>query len=165
MAEPYAHSLSSVFDATEFERQLKLHADKIEILFGKRPSSIFNAELIYSDEIGEIVSKMGFKTVWAIFQPHTFSRTFMLLDDFAKALSIADKVVLADIYAARETDTLGISSNDLCQKLVKKGTQALYIPSFDEIETFLKKNCVNGDLLITMGAGDVLKIGENLLGI
>lgn len=63
MAEPYAHSLSSVFDATEFERQLKLHADKIEILFGKRPSSLFNAELIYSDEIGEIASKMGFKTM------------------------------------------------------------------------------------------------------
>ena len=63
MAEPYAHSLSSVFDATEFERQLKLHADKIETLFGKRPSSLFNAELIYSDEIGEIVSKMGFKTM------------------------------------------------------------------------------------------------------
>lgn len=63
MAEPYAHSLSSVFDATEFERQLKLHADKIETLFGKRPNSLFNAELIYSDEIGEIASKMGFKTM------------------------------------------------------------------------------------------------------
>jgi len=63
MAEPYAHSLSSVFDATEFERQLKLHADKIEILFGKRPSSLFNAELIYSDEIGEIAAKMGFKSM------------------------------------------------------------------------------------------------------
>jgi alpha-amylase len=63
MAEPYAHSLSSVFDATEFERQLRLHADKIETLFGKRPSSLFNAELIYSDEIGEIAAKMGFKSV------------------------------------------------------------------------------------------------------
>jgi alpha-amylase len=63
MAEPYAHSLSSVFDATEFERQLKLHSDKIGTLFGKRPSSLFNAELIYSDEIGEIASKMGFKTM------------------------------------------------------------------------------------------------------
>ena len=63
MAEPYAHSLSSVFDATEFERQLKLHADKIETLFGKRPSSLFNAELIYSDEIGEIAAKMGFKSM------------------------------------------------------------------------------------------------------
>ena len=63
MAEPYAHSLSSVFDATEFERQLKLHADKIETLFGKRPTSLFNAELIYSDEIGEIAAKMGFKTM------------------------------------------------------------------------------------------------------
>ena len=63
MAEPYAHSLSSVFDVTEFERQLRLHADKIETLFGKRPTSLFNAELIYSDEIGEIAAKMGFKTM------------------------------------------------------------------------------------------------------
>jgi UDP-N-acetylmuramate--alanine ligase len=85
------------------------------------------------------------------------------MDDFASALSDSDLVILPDIYAARETDTLGISSNDLCQKLVKKGTQALYIPSFDEIETFLKKNCVNGDLLITMGAGNVVNIGDHLL--
>ncbi len=63
MAEPYAHSLSSVFDGTEFERQVKLHANKIETLFGKRPSALFNAELIYSDEIGEIALKMGFKTL------------------------------------------------------------------------------------------------------
>jgi alpha-amylase len=63
LAEPYAHSISSVFDANEFELQVKLHADKIESLFGKKPSSFRNAELIYSDEIGEIVSKMGYKTM------------------------------------------------------------------------------------------------------
>jgi alpha-amylase len=63
LAEPYAHSLSSIFDASEFERQVKMHADKIEALFGKRPTSFFNAELIYSDEIGELVSKMGYKTM------------------------------------------------------------------------------------------------------
>lgn len=63
LAEPYAHSLSSVFDAVEFERQIKMHADKIEALFGKRPTALFNAELIYSDEIGELVSKMGYKTM------------------------------------------------------------------------------------------------------
>ena len=63
LAEPYAHSLASVFDANEFERQVKTHADKIEQLFGKRPTSFFNTELIYSDEIGEIVSKMGFKAM------------------------------------------------------------------------------------------------------
>jgi len=63
LAEPYAHSLSSVFDAEEFERQVKMQADKIEALFGKRPTALFNAELIYSDEIGELVSKMGYKTM------------------------------------------------------------------------------------------------------
>jgi alpha-amylase len=63
LGEPYAHSLSSVYDADEFERQIKMHSDKIEALFGKRPTAIFNAELIYSDEIGELVAKMGYKTM------------------------------------------------------------------------------------------------------
>ncbi|NDP20594.1 MAG: alpha-amylase [Paludibacter sp.] len=63
LVEPYAHSLSSVFDVNEFELQVKMHADKTEALFGKRPTAFFNSELIYSDEIGEIVSKMGYKTM------------------------------------------------------------------------------------------------------
>lgn len=63
LAEPYAHSLSSIYDPDEFERQVKMHADKIEALFGKRPTTLFNAELIYSDEIGELASKMGYKTM------------------------------------------------------------------------------------------------------
>jgi len=63
LTEPYAHSLSSVYDVNEFERQVKMHADKIEALFGKRPTALFNSESIYSDEIGEIVSKMGYKTM------------------------------------------------------------------------------------------------------
>ena len=63
LAEPYAHSLSSVFDTDEFVRQVKMHSSKIEALFGKKPTAFFNAELIYSDEIGEAVSKMGYKTM------------------------------------------------------------------------------------------------------
>jgi len=63
MAEPYAHSLASIYDGDEFERQVKMHADKIEALFGKRPTTLFNTELIYSDEIGERVAKMGYKTI------------------------------------------------------------------------------------------------------
>jgi len=63
MAEPYAHSLASIYDGDEFERQVKKHADKIEALFGKRPTTLFNTELIYSDEIGERVAKMGYKTM------------------------------------------------------------------------------------------------------
>ena len=101
--------------------------------------------------------------LWCVFQPHTYTRTKALMNDFAKALSLADKIILADIYAARETDTLGISSADLQKAIQQLGKEAFYFPSFEEIENFLLKNCINGDLLITMGAGDVHKIGENLL--
>ena len=105
------------------------------------------------------------KTLWCVFQPHTYSRTKTFLKEFAKALTLADKVVLADIYAARETDTLGVSSETLQREIQSLGQECYYFPTFDEIENFLLENCINGDLLITMGAGDVLKIGENLLGI
>ncbi|MDY3248714.1 MAG: UDP-N-acetylmuramate--L-alanine ligase [Candidatus Choladocola sp.] len=104
------------------------------------------------------------KNIWCVFQPHTYTRTKALMDEFVDALALADKIVLADIYAARETDTLGISSDDLRIRLEKKGKEAYYFPTFDEIETFLLEKCIPGDLLITMGAGDVVKIGENLLG-
>lgn len=104
------------------------------------------------------------KKTWCVFQPHTYTRTKALLPEFAQALSLADHVVLADIYAARETDTLGISSEDLCKKIVELGTPCEYFPTFDEIENFLLENCTQGDLLITMGAGDVVNIGEQLLG-
>ncbi|MCR4903093.1 MAG: UDP-N-acetylmuramate--L-alanine ligase [Butyrivibrio sp.] len=104
------------------------------------------------------------KTLWCVFQPHTYTRTKALMNEFAKALSIADKVVLADIYAARETDHLGISSRTLQQEIQKLGHECYYFPSFEEIEKFLLQNCTMDDLLITMGAGDVVKIGESLLG-
>ena len=104
------------------------------------------------------------KEVWCIFQPHTYTRTKALLPEFAKALTLADHVVLADIYAARETDNLGISSRNLQEKIVELGTPCEYFPTFDEIENFLLENCTQGDLLITMGAGDVVNIGEQLLG-
>jgi len=98
-----------------------------------------------------------------VFQPHTYSRTKAFLDEFADVLSTVDVVVLADIYAAREKNTYGISSTDLLAKLKERGTECYYFPTFEEIENFLEKKCMNGDLLITMGAGDVVNIGENLL--
>ena len=104
------------------------------------------------------------KKLWCVFQPHTYTRTKALMDDFAKALTLADHVVLADIYAARETDTLGISSSILAEKVNALGGCADYFDSFDKIETCLLENCKPGDVLITMGAGDVVKIGEKLLG-
>jgi UDP-N-acetylmuramate--alanine ligase len=105
--------------------------------------------------------------IWCVFQPHTYTRTKALMDEFAAALSLADHVVLADIYAAREKDNLGISSKTLCDRILALGHECVYFPTlggFDEIEKFLLQNCTKGDLLITMGAGDVVKIGDELLG-
>ena len=98
-----------------------------------------------------------------VFQPHTYSRTKAFLSDFARVLSMADIVVLADIYAAREKNTIGISSKDLLAELQKNGQESYYFPSFDEIEKFLSEKCINNNLLITMVAGDVYLIGEHLL--
>ncbi len=103
------------------------------------------------------------RDLWCVFQPHTYSRTKALFDDFAEALTHADHVVLADIYAARETDTLGVSSEQLAKAVEERGCDAYYFSSFSEIEKFLTENCKKGDVLITMGAGDVVNIGEDLL--
>ena len=105
-----------------------------------------------------------YKKIWCVFQPHTYTRTKALLPEFAKALTLADHVVLADIYAAREQNTIGISSEDLQKRIRELGTPCEYFPTFDEIEKFLLENCSPGDLLITMGAGDVVLIGEHILG-
>ena len=103
-------------------------------------------------------------TAWCVFQPHTYTRTKAFLKDFAKALSLADKVVLTSIYAARENDPGDISSLDLKRELEALGKEVYYFDSFDEIIDFLLENCVDGDLLITMGAGNVVTIGETILG-
>lgn len=103
------------------------------------------------------------RELWVVFQPHTYSRTKALLGGFAEALSAADHVVLADIYAAREKNTLGISSADLMEELGKYGTDVHYIQDFGQIEKFLQKKCKPEDLLITMGAGNVVDIGNALV--
>lgn len=103
------------------------------------------------------------QTLWCVFQPHTFTRTKAFLKDFAKALSLADRVILADIYPARETNNLGISSETLREEILSLGKDCWYFPDFKQIEKFILENCLPNDLLITMGAGDVVNIGEELL--
>ena len=101
--------------------------------------------------------------IWCVFQPHTYTRTKAFLHEFAQALALADKIVLADIYAAREKDPGDIHSRDIQKLLLDAGKEAYYFPSFAEIEKFLSEKCINGDLLITMGAGDVVLVGESLI--
>ena len=98
-----------------------------------------------------------------VFQPHTYTRTKAFLDDFAKALSVADQVILAKIYAAREDDIYGVSSKDIQSRIQALGTPCEYFETFEEIEKYLQKNLIQNDLLITMGAGNVVKVGEDLL--
>lgn len=103
------------------------------------------------------------KDIWCAFQPHTYTRTRNFLKGFATALSKADHIVLADIYAAREDDPGDISSADLKRELEALGKDVHYFHTFEEIEKFLIDNCTNGDLLITMGAGNIVTVGEKLL--
>lgn len=100
---------------------------------------------------------------WVVFQPHTYSRTKTLLDDFANALILFDNIIVLDIYAAREKNTFDISSKDLVDKINKLGKEAKYIPKFEECASYIKENVNKGDIVITLGAGTVTKIGPMLV--
>ena len=103
----------------------------------------------------EGVAKRGYNKVWCVFQSHTYSRTAGLFDEFARAFDSIDCVIFADIYAARETDTLGVSAQLLAERA---GDKAMYLGSFENIAEYLRANAKPGDLILTMGAGDVNKI-------
>jgi len=105
------------------------------------------------------VRDMGFERVICAFQPHTYTRTKALFNEFVEALALADKVYLAEIYAARETNTIGISSKDLADKI----PGAIYSPSFEDLAEKLKAEAEPGDIILTVGAGDIYKVGERII--
>ena len=100
---------------------------------------------------------------WVVFQPHTYSRTKLLMDDFAKALLNFDNIILLDIYAARENNTYNVSSEDLANKIKTLGKNALFIKDFDECVSYLKSHVHENDIIITQGAGTVTEIGGKLI--
>ncbi len=101
--------------------------------------------------------------LWCVFQPHTYTRTKAFLHQFVDSLSLADKVIITDVYAAREKDEYGVNALTLFDEMKKKGIDVYYIKDFSEIKNFLIKNCVKNDLLITMGAGDIVKIADDIV--
>ena len=105
------------------------------------------------------VSRIDHNKAWFIFQPHTYTRTYTLFDEFVKVLSGVENLIIADIYAAREKDTGLVSSKQLADAI----DGAIYIDSFDKIENYIRENASSGDVVITVGAGNVVKIGENLV--
>lgn len=100
---------------------------------------------------------------WVIFQPHTYSRTKNLLNDFAKALINFDNIIVLDVYAARETNTYGVTSKDLVDKIISLGKDAKYIPDFNECADYVKSNVEKNDIVMTLGAGTVTQIGPMLV--
>ena len=101
--------------------------------------------------------QMGAERVICVYQPHTYSRTKGLYKEFVEALSLADITIMADIYAARETDTLGVSSKQLAADI---GHGALYFDSFEKIADYLNKNARKGDIVLTMGAGNITNLSK-----
>lgn len=101
--------------------------------------------------------------IWCIFQPHTYTRTKFLMNEFSTAFEDTDIIIVTDIYAAREIDTGEVNSGMLADKISGNGKQTLYIKGFENIVEYLDKNAKAGDLIITMGAGDIYKVGEMFL--
>lgn len=101
---------------------------------------------------------MGFKRIICIFQPHTYSRTIMLFDEFAKALELADIAVLSEIFAAREANTHNISSKSLAEKI----PHSVYVSTLEKAAEYIRQNAQEGDIIFTMGAGDIFKVHEML---
>ena len=101
--------------------------------------------------------------LWCIFQPHTYTRTKSLLNEFSEAFYSADKVIITDIYAAREIDKNEVHSKDLVEKLYQNNVDVVYISSFDEIVDYLKENVKENDLVITAGAGPIYRVADELI--
>lgn len=109
----------------------------------------------------EAAKELGFRKVWAVFQPFTFSRTSLLLDDFAAVLSIADHVVISPIMGSREINTYGISTADLAAKI----PGSVWFDTFEQIAKHVMDHAQQGDLVITLGCGDIYKCARIMLGL
>lgn len=102
------------------------------------------------------VMKMGYKTVWAVFQPFTYTRTMLLFDDFVRVLQIPDKCVMTEIMGSREVNTYGIYTKDLAEKI----PGSVWFNTFEEIADYVTSNAEKGDIIITLGCGDIYKAAK-----
>ena len=123
--------------------------------YGHHPTEI--------ESVANALKNKKYNQSWVIFQPHTYSRTKLLLHDFAKALSNFDNIIITDIYAAREQNTYNISSRDLVDEIAKLGKKVYYIKEFHQIVNFIRKNTINNDIVLTQGAGTVTQIGPMII--
>lgn len=147
--------LSSLKSFTGAERRLEYKGSFNEISvfddYGHHPTEIM--------AVSDAIKNQEYHESWVIFQPHTYSRTAAQLEPFAKSLLNFDHVVLVDIYAAREKNTIGISSQDLADKIHELGKEAIYLSNFEDVVNYIKTHAKPNDLVLTLGAGTVTEIG------
>ena len=140
-----------------FEFKGKVNGASIYDDYGHHPTEIISTS--------KALMNKKFNKSWVVFQPHTYSRTVELLDEFAESLLNFDNIIVVDIYAAREKNIYGISSKDLVDKVKYMGKDAVYMPSFEECVKYLKENVKENDVILTQGAGTVTEIGEMLINL
>lgn len=161
MGLPMDNFLQSLSDYTGVDRrfQLKGKVNGVTVIdeYAHHPTEI-NAAL-------SSAKNYPHNRIICIFQPHTYTRTHTLFNDFVDSLTGIDQVVLVGIYSAREKDTNIVSSKMLADAIADKGQSVTYIENFDKCVQFLKNTTLEGDLVITMGAGDVYKIGEDFINL
>ncbi|MBQ7993173.1 MAG: UDP-N-acetylmuramate--L-alanine ligase [Solobacterium sp.] len=115
------------------------------------------------DAVLKTLVKYPHHKLWAIQQPHTYSRTKLLMDDFADVLSQADAVLVLDIFPARETDDLGCHATQLVEKLKERGSEVYYTPTFDDVEKFVIEHGEEGDIFITLGCGNANIVADRIV--
>ncbi len=170
LAVPGRHNMLNALAAAAAAHSLGIEAEKIcsalehfggvhrrfEILGQFEGVTVADDFAHHPTELTAVLSsamRMGYRQVWAVFQPHTYSRTYTFLDDFAKALSIPDHLVMTEILAVREENVYGIHTSDLAAKV----PGSVWFDSFDEIAGYVMEKAQAGDLILTLGGGDIYK--------
>lgn len=109
----------------------------------------------------EAAMKLGYKTVWAVFQPFTYSRTVMHFDEFVDVLSIPDRCVMTEIMGSREVNTYGVYTSQLAEKI----PNSVWFNTQEEVADYVVKNASAGDLVLTMGCGDIYKSAHMMINM
>lgn len=138
-----------------FEFKGKVNGASIYDDYGHHPTEIIAT--------AKALMNKKYNKSWIVFQPHTYTRTKLLLEDFAKSLLNFDNIIILDIYAAREKNIYDISSKDLVDKICSLGKNAIYISDFEDCVSFLKEHVQENDIVLTQGAGTVTEIGKMLI--
>ncbi|WP_406243830.1 UDP-N-acetylmuramate--L-alanine ligase [Tissierella carlieri] len=147
----------SIYTGVHRRQELKGYYNGIKIIddYAHHPTEIrVTLNALKNSAVGNI---------YCVFQPHTYTRTKILLNSFAEAFIDADKVIITDIYAAREKDDGSIHSRDLANAISDKGSDAVYLGTFDEVEAYLLSHVKENDIILTMGAGNVYLIGDSII--